>query len=290
MKKNKLFILLSIITLILIFTVAATCNLCGAPVTIGETAKTTEENSTNSSGSDKSSTEEGNSVSQDNGDTTETTEDISDENGVDADAEEGNIDENVEQGQDEVGDGEQDQVVIAIYEAVLSSEYSGSVPQSMKDGSYDNTDMQRLIVGEYDSQDWTSQAFLTFSHSQLSSENALITGATLFIDFIAFNGNTSRFNNISIGTVDWGDGAPGSYASEQAVNRVIDTYSSTLHDDISCSSIALQEEIQRLVDNNRLLQFKIYFTGGPLNNNDGSLEYIEYGKAGTNLVVNYIAQ
>ncbi len=114
--------------------------------------------------------------------------------------------------------------------------------------------------------------------------------ATLPIDFIAFNGNTSRFNNISIGTVDWGDGAPGSYASEQSVNRIIDTYPSSLHDDISCSSNALQEEIQRLVDSNSLLQFKIYFTGGPSNNNDGSVEYIEYSKSGTNLVVDYIAQ
>ena len=40
MKKNKLFTFLSIITLILIFGVAATCNLCGAPVTIGETGET----------------------------------------------------------------------------------------------------------------------------------------------------------------------------------------------------------------------------------------------------------
>jgi hypothetical protein len=37
MKKNKLFVILSIITLILVFGVAATCNLCGAPIQIGET-------------------------------------------------------------------------------------------------------------------------------------------------------------------------------------------------------------------------------------------------------------
>jgi hypothetical protein len=49
MNKNKLFILFSIITLIFIFGLAATCNLCGTPVTIGgedttqESKETTEE-------------------------------------------------------------------------------------------------------------------------------------------------------------------------------------------------------------------------------------------------------
>jgi hypothetical protein len=42
MKKNKLFIILSIITIVLIFGVAATCTLCGTPVTIGETDGTIE--------------------------------------------------------------------------------------------------------------------------------------------------------------------------------------------------------------------------------------------------------
>jgi hypothetical protein len=43
MKKNKLFILLSIITLIFIFGIAATCNLCGTPISIGKTEITQEE-------------------------------------------------------------------------------------------------------------------------------------------------------------------------------------------------------------------------------------------------------
>jgi hypothetical protein len=42
MKKNKLFIILSIITIVLIFGVASTCTLCGTPVTIGETDGTVE--------------------------------------------------------------------------------------------------------------------------------------------------------------------------------------------------------------------------------------------------------
>jgi hypothetical protein len=37
MKKNKLFILLSIVTMILIFGVAATCSLCSTPVSLGDT-------------------------------------------------------------------------------------------------------------------------------------------------------------------------------------------------------------------------------------------------------------
>ena len=49
MKKNKIFILFSISTLIFIFGLAATCNLCGTPITVGEedttqeSKKTTEE-------------------------------------------------------------------------------------------------------------------------------------------------------------------------------------------------------------------------------------------------------
>jgi hypothetical protein len=37
MKENKLLILLSMITPILIFDVAATCNLCGSSIDFGET-------------------------------------------------------------------------------------------------------------------------------------------------------------------------------------------------------------------------------------------------------------
>jgi len=36
MKKNKLFISLSVIILALIFGIAATCNFCGSPITVGE--------------------------------------------------------------------------------------------------------------------------------------------------------------------------------------------------------------------------------------------------------------
>jgi hypothetical protein len=43
MKKNKLFIFLSIIILILIFGVAATCNLCGVPIDIGEATEASVE-------------------------------------------------------------------------------------------------------------------------------------------------------------------------------------------------------------------------------------------------------
>jgi hypothetical protein len=43
MKKNKLFIFLSIITIVLIFGVAATCNFCGVPIEIGEIEETTSE-------------------------------------------------------------------------------------------------------------------------------------------------------------------------------------------------------------------------------------------------------
>ena len=45
MKKNKLFIFISIITAILISGVAATCNFCGTPITVGE-EETTEEQKT----------------------------------------------------------------------------------------------------------------------------------------------------------------------------------------------------------------------------------------------------
>jgi hypothetical protein len=302
MKKNKLFIFLSIIIIILVFGVAVSCNLCGAPVTIGETDETEEKTKGDTEGkqdttANQATDDEQQQAEQPSEESQETTDEVPDEANAQDDSQEGEApddnggqEQSVEGNENEDGEAPQEQVEIRITDTALVAEYSGSVPQSVKDGSYDTTDMQRLIIGEYDTKDWTSQAFLTFSHSQLRNENALITDATLFIDFVAFNGNTSRFNNISIGTLGWGDGAPNSYASEQSVNRIIDTYPSSLHDDISCSSVALQEEIQRFVDNNRLLQFKIYFTGGPLNNNDGSLEYIEYGKAGTNLVIHYIAQ
>jgi len=46
MKKNKFFIFLSIITLIFIFGVAATCNFCGIPISVGETDKTEEKEET----------------------------------------------------------------------------------------------------------------------------------------------------------------------------------------------------------------------------------------------------
>jgi hypothetical protein len=54
MKKNKLFTFLSIITIIFVFTVAATCNLCGAPITIGETEVTDEEAKRDLEGKEKS--------------------------------------------------------------------------------------------------------------------------------------------------------------------------------------------------------------------------------------------
>ena len=53
MRKNKVFIFLSIIALIFIFGIAVTCNLCGTPIEIGETEDTsvelTEEDKTDSS-------------------------------------------------------------------------------------------------------------------------------------------------------------------------------------------------------------------------------------------------
>ncbi len=56
MKKRKIFIVLSIITLILFFAVAATCNFCGVPIDVGETDETEEEAKEDSGGKSTSAT------------------------------------------------------------------------------------------------------------------------------------------------------------------------------------------------------------------------------------------
>ena len=68
---------------------------------------------------------------------------------------------------------------------------------------------------------------------------------------------------------------------------VVGTFSSSNHGDLVLSSPQLKGEIQRLVDSNRLLQFKIYFTGSQTNNNDGVVEFIEYSMEGTTLNIKY---
>ena len=56
MKKRKIFIVLSIITLILFFAVAATCNFCGVPIDVGETDETEDEAKDDSGGKTTSAT------------------------------------------------------------------------------------------------------------------------------------------------------------------------------------------------------------------------------------------
>jgi hypothetical protein len=107
MKKYKPFIFLSIITLIFIFGVAATCSLCGVPIDIGETDETeyieAKEDST-----DK--VEEETAVSKEKEGTEETAEDISSEEMIVKDTAEPGSEEDREGGEESEPSDEPDTV------------------------------------------------------------------------------------------------------------------------------------------------------------------------------------
>ena len=69
MKKSRLFGLLSIVTLICIFAVAATCNLCGVPVSVGNTSDTVNDTSDKTEPTDSSTETSNNTIPEKTDDT-----------------------------------------------------------------------------------------------------------------------------------------------------------------------------------------------------------------------------
>ena len=250
MKKNKLFILFSIITLIFIFGLAATCNLCGAPITIGGTdeaeAMEAKEDSVDKEIIDSNSSQEGTDSIQESEASGENTAEGSSED----DLQEGEAPDNNE-GQEQPQEEIEEQQIIkpAIYEE------TGTVIENMDTFITDN-----VVLGDNDSNAGMA-GFISFDISELS--NATVSDAILVINKFYPSGDISFYNSLFIGSYDWGDGLPGGNDLFGAATK-IQSYEITpqIVEGIYCSNVVLLEEVQKAIDGGKSkFRLKVTLTG-----------------------------
>ena len=269
MKKNKLFIFLPIITTILIFGLAATCNLCGAPISIGETDSTKdtilEKNVTDNSmqSEDTSDTSASGSQGEVIGDSTEDT------------GEESEIvdnDENQNQPQDEGEHSFAEEVEPEIVTPeIQETEFFLPVVENECGVLYLGHGMTPgRAPGAGDSwNDKSEMGFISFDISMLS--DATINEAILEMDG-GIHGDPSFFNKFWINSIYWGPISISDVSSDilKGEGIIIEDYPSDGSCDINCSNPKLKEEIQKYINESKpRFQLRIHFSG-PYTDSDGA--------------------
>ena len=104
MRKSRLYIFLCIITLILFFGVAATCNFCGVPVEVGETSEIEGAEAKEDSADTDADDEEDTDAAQESEETGETSEDEVEDDSQEGEVADDNGGQDQEQHQDDNGD------------------------------------------------------------------------------------------------------------------------------------------------------------------------------------------
>lgn len=168
---------------------------------------------------------------------------------------------------------------------LVNSETGFIVYNTFGDDFRFSNDSNYIYIGEAGEGDRDgSIGFLSFDISSLAG--VTVTEAELSLEHNNDIGNPSRYDNFYIGSMYWGPGNPGRTELDSAVISRIANFSSS-DTDITFSSIAIVQEIQRAVDSGwDRFQMKIYF-GGTTVNDDGVADGRSFKKDGSYLKIDY---
>ncbi|MBC8386442.1 MAG: hypothetical protein H8E13_00070 [Actinobacteria bacterium] len=198
MKKKKMFIFLSMIIIICLFGVAASCNLCGVPIEIGDTSDT----NTDTSEKDISeSTRQTTSPTEDDGQQTEQTSQADQETTSDTDQEDSGEDGDGEDGDGEDGDGEDEMEDIPEPTIVTLSPVRDETGCVSADGSLVNR--SEILVGHSENGN-DYRGYISFDISDLSGKT--IDFASLKLQNPQIFEPRAPLRDFRIGIIEYGTG------------------------------------------------------------------------------------
>ena len=237
MKKNKLFVFLSLVTAVLIFGVAATCNLCGTPIQIGETTdaidEVDEEESSGSTGdgSQATATEE-----QQDGQTGDTGQEITEETDQSESVEEIDSEDDQEVPEEEGMEVSQEPTIVTL-NPVVGETGCVSADRSQVVTFY-------ILVGH--SEDGKHyRGYVSFDISNLSTENVVDFAELKLLNPQIFEPR-ALLRDLVIRHIDYGAGPLNSSVVGITSSKIIDLPNTTANINVSNENLinALQSCIE----------------------------------------------
>jgi hypothetical protein len=261
MKKNKLFIFLSIFTLILIFGIAATCNFCGLEVKPSDNEAANQENQESTEqGSSSQQAQQGNDSASEQHD-----QQVGDDQQGGQQQQNGDeaIDNSDQQGQQQAGNEDVDDtfpmadeiesisVTTQIY--ILNQESGHLI-----DGDPKFYAMEGIFAGEKG--DKLCQGFITLDISELMEKKLKEATFQFRAEPI---GNPGIFEQVHFASYFWGDRPPGP-ADFTATSDIFASYPSAVSGEQTFTNQMLFNKLQETINGGiNKFQLKVFVSGNP---------------------------
>lgn len=252
MRRNKLYLILAIITIMSLFVTAATCNFCGIQLDTApsdETKTIPKEEANNETGKTDKEDEEAETIIEEN-------------DGP------------------EIEEAEPGMTVNELRLPVVPEE-TGSLP-------IDDVMvlLQFVLIGDlgYDPEhEAYLNGYISFDISQLEDIEIVSTNLTMALD--NENGDRTHLGSLRLGTLDYGTGNLGTAAGTISANMLVQFPNSI--SDIDYSSDELTDALQKNINaGSERFQMKIYWSH-PHNNDDEVADYLQYLKEDIYLTIQY---